>query len=149
MHPQKPTTNTLGTSCGKWGSWCGWLGGHLSERGRVDSPRTTTLTSWLYTTRWRVGTQRTTSSPPVPIQPNKDMGHLINTLTMGLQLGTPHINTLSGNTSPGKLEASFEQWNHEVHCVKDHCPRVSGQGRYCALIERDRSKHGPIYRPFH
>ena len=38
----------------------------------------------------------------------------------GLHLGTLGINTFSGEAMPGKTEVSFEQWNHEVQCVKDH-----------------------------
>ena len=41
---------------------------------------------------------------------------------MGLQLGTPQINTFSGNATPGKMEVLFEQWYHKVQCVKDHYP---------------------------
>ena len=90
--PQKPTTATLGKSHGKWGSWCRWPGGHLSERGRVCSPRPTILTCPC-TSRWRVGAQRTTYMPPAPFQPDKDVGHLINIPAMGLQLGSLWINT--------------------------------------------------------
>ena len=100
--PPDTPFNTLRKTCRKWGSWCRWLGGHLSEKGRGGSPRATILTSCPCTTGWRVGAQRTISSSPAPVQPNKDMGHLINTLAMGLQLGTPWINTFSGNTMPGK-----------------------------------------------
>ena len=50
------------------------------------------------------------------------MGHLINTLALGLCLGTPRINTCSGEAMPGKTEVLFEQWNHEVQCIKDHYP---------------------------
>ena len=50
--------------------------------------------------------------PPAPIQPNEDVGCLINTLATGLHLGTPHLNTLSGEAMPGKTEVSFEQWYH-------------------------------------
>ena len=50
------------------------------------------------------------------------MGCLINTLALGLCLGTPRINTFSGEAMPGKTEVSFEQWYHEVQCVKDHYP---------------------------
>ena len=39
---------------------------------------------------------------------------------MGLQLGTPCINTFSSDATPGKTEVSFEQWYHEVQCVKVH-----------------------------
>ena len=49
-----------------------------------------------------------------------DVGHLFNTLMSGLHLGTLGINTFSGEAMPGKTEVSFEQWNHEVQCVKDH-----------------------------
>ena len=45
-----------------------------------------------------------------------DMGHLINTLA----LGTPRINTFSGEAMLGKTEVSFKQCYHEVQCVKYH-----------------------------
>ena len=50
------------------------------------------------------------------------MGHLIKTLATGLHLGTPQINTFSGKATLGKTEVSFEQWHHEVQCMKDHYP---------------------------
>ena len=40
--------------------------------------------------------------PPAPVQPVDDIGHLNNTLAMGLQLGTLQINTFSGDAMPGK-----------------------------------------------
>ena len=58
--------------------------------------------------------------PSAPAQPNADVGHLINTLTSGLCLGTPQINIFSGKAMPGKTDVSFEQWHHEVQCIKDH-----------------------------
>ena len=48
------------------------------------------------------------------------MGQLITALTLGLHLGTPKISTFIGNITPGKTEVLFEQWNHEVHYIKDH-----------------------------
>ena len=39
-----------------------------------------------------------------------------------LGLGTPGINTFSGDATPGKTEVSFEQWYHEVQCIKAHYP---------------------------
>ena len=48
------------------------------------------------------------------------MGQLITTLTLGLHIGTPTISTFSGNMAPGKTEVSYEQWSHEVQCIKDH-----------------------------
>ena len=36
------------------------------------------------------------------------------------QLGPLHINTFSGEAMLGKMEVSFEQWYHEVQCIKDH-----------------------------
>ena len=121
-HSQKPTTNTLGKSYGKCGSWCGWLGGHLSERGRVGSPWATILTSCPCTTRWGLQSRGQPPCPPAPIQPDEDVGCLINSLAMGLWLSTPQINTFSGNAMPGKMEVSFEKCYHEVQCVKDHYP---------------------------
>ena len=55
-----------------------------------------------------------------PAQP--DMGQLINTLTSGLQIGTPKISTFIGNMAPGRTEVSYEQWSHKVQCIKDHYP---------------------------
>ena len=37
---------------------------------------------------------------------------LINTLALGLHLGTPQNNTFSGKAMPGKTEVSVEQWYH-------------------------------------
>ena len=48
------------------------------------------------------------------------MGQLITTLTLGLCIGTPKISTFSGDMAPGKTEVSYEQWSHEVQCIKDH-----------------------------
>ena len=65
--------------------------------------------------------------PPWPIRPAQvdlDMGHLLNTLALGLHLGTPRVNTFSGDVMPGKTEVSFKQWYHEVRCVKDHYPEL-------------------------
>ena len=50
------------------------------------------------------------------------MGQFISTLMSGLQIGTPKISTFSGDMAPGKTEVSYEQWSHEVQCVKDHYP---------------------------
>ena len=52
------------------------------------------------------------------------MGQLITTLTLSLHLGTPKISTFSGNVAPGKTEVSYEQWSHEVQCIKDHYPEL-------------------------
>ena len=52
------------------------------------------------------------------------MGQLITTLKLGLHLGTPKINTFSGNITPGKTEVSFEQWKHKVQYIKDHYPEL-------------------------
>ena len=35
---------------------------------------------------------------------------------------TPCINTFSGKAMLEKMEVSFEQWYHEVQCLKDHYP---------------------------
>ena len=48
------------------------------------------------------------------------MGQLITTLASGLHLDTLKINTFSSDITPGKTEVLFEQWNHEVQCIKDH-----------------------------
>ena len=84
------------------------------------SPKTTISSSSSSTTRWKVDSSGTTSSPLRPALANPDIGCLINTLALGLCLGTPRINTVSGKAMPGETEVSFKQWYHEVQCVKDH-----------------------------
>ena len=66
-----------------------------------------------------------TGPQPKPVSPalaGPDMGQLISTLTSGLQIGTPKISTFSGDVAPGKTKVSYEQWSHEVQCIKDHYP---------------------------
>ena len=60
------------------------------------------------------------SSTPEACSGRSRCGASNNTLAWGLHLGTPRINTFSGEAMPGKTEVSFEQWYHEVQCVKDH-----------------------------
>ena len=57
---------------------------------------------------------------PHPAPSGSDVGQLITALALGLHLGTLKINTFSSDITPGKTEVSFEQWNHEVQCIKDH-----------------------------
>ena len=68
-----------------------------------------------------------TGPQPKPVSPapaGPDMGQLISALTSGLQISTPKISTFSGDVAPGKTEVSYEQWSHEVQCVKDHYPEL-------------------------
>ena len=58
--------------------------------------------------------------PPRLALANPDVGCLINMIELELPLGTPRINTFSGEAMLGKTEVSFEQWYHEVQCIKDH-----------------------------
>ena len=131
----------------EWGSWCGWLGGHLSERGMVGTCRTTNSTTCSYTIRWRWESRGQPPHPPASTQPNGDMGYLINTLATGLQLGTPCINTFSAKAMPGKREVSFERCYHEVLCIRP-LPRVNGQREY-HMIAKGASGYGQIYGPYH
>ena len=72
--------------------------------------------------------ERVPSGPPLqvpcPVHSGSDMGQLITALASGLCLGTLKINTFSGDVIPGKTEVSFEQWNHEVQCIKDQYPEL-------------------------
>ena len=61
---------------------------------------------------------------PCPAPSGSDMGQLITTLASDLHLGTPKINTFSGDVTPSKIEVSYEQWNQEVQCIKDHYPEL-------------------------
>ena len=74
--------------------------------------------------RWRKGSLWTTPVNTMPCSIWVRYGQLITALTLGLHLGTPKINTFSGDITPGKTEVSFEQWNQEVHCIKDHYPEL-------------------------
>ena len=59
---------------------------------------------------------------PGPTLAGTDMGQLVAALTSDLHISTPKISTLSGDVGPGKTEVSYEQWSHEVQCIKDHYP---------------------------
>ena len=61
------------------------------------------------------------TSPP---QADADVGHLLSMLAARLRKGTPGINIISGDATPGKTKVSFEQWYHEVQCIKDHYPEA-------------------------
>ena len=92
-----------------------------------------------------------TRPQPQPVSPapaGPDMGQLISALTLGLQIGTPKISTFSGNMAPGKTEVSYEQWSHEVQCIKDHYPEVVVQREHHEIPERSSSRHGLLYGPY-
>ena len=120
--PQKSPINAQGTPIGEQECKWRWPGGHLSEGGgflqdnhlhllpRHDKMEDRFLWDHL--------------QPQIPTQPNPDVGCLINTLASGLHLGTSRINNFSSEAMPGKMEVSFEQWNHEVQCVKNHYPEL-------------------------
>ena len=84
---------------------------------------------------------------PAPTQPDEDVGCLINTLAMGLWLGTPHINTFSSEAMPGKMEVPFKQWYYEVQCIKDHYPESVVRERYQTFSQRGGGRYGQIYGP--
>ena len=52
-----------------------------------------------------------TGPQPLPTSPapaGPEMGQLISTLTLGLQISTPKISTFSGKAAPSKTEVSYE-----------------------------------------
>ena len=49
-----------------------------------------------------------------------DLSHLLSMLLARLRLDTLRMNTFSGDATPGKTKVYFEQWYHDVHCIKDH-----------------------------
>ena len=53
-----------------------------------------------------------------------DFNHLLSMLTARLRMGTPRINIFSGDATPRKTKVCFEQWYHEVKCIKDHYPEA-------------------------
>ena len=71
-------------------------------------------------TSWGKGSLWTTPVTTISCTGRTRHGQLITTLTLGLCIGTPKISTFSGNVAPGKTEVSYEQWSHEVQCIKDH-----------------------------
>ena len=71
---------------------------------------------------WRYG-----EHVPWPISPpqlTSDVSQLLTMLTAGQRMGTPHINTFSGDATPRKTKVCFEHWYHEVWCVKYHYPEA-------------------------
>ena len=71
---------------------------------------------------WRRGSLWTTTTSATSCSIWFRHEQLITALALGLHWGTPKINTFSGDITPGKTEVSFEQWNHEIQCIKDHYP---------------------------
>ena len=141
------TPHTIGKSCRKWGSWCGRPGGHLSERQRVGSPRATISASCPCVTRWRMGAQRITPHPPVPVQPDEDVGYIINTLAMGLWIGTPHQHLqwwCYARQNEGVIWVVVPQG---MVC-KRPLPRVSGQRKH-STFSQGGSRHGQIHGSYH
>ena len=63
-----------------------------------------------------------TQQPKSPPQSTLGVGQLLSMLMARLRMGTPCINTFSGDATLKKTEVSFEQWYHEVQCLKDHYP---------------------------
>ena len=53
-----------------------------------------------------------------------DVGWILSMLMARLRMGTPHINTVSGDATPREIGASFEQCYHEVWCIKGHYPEA-------------------------
>ena len=74
-----------------------------------------------------------TKWPTSPQQAN--VGCLLGMLAARLRMGTPRINTFIGDATPGKTEVYFEQWYHEVQCVKDHCPETVVQESIIWLLK--------------
>ena len=98
------------------GDWACPLGNVVPEEGdsEVTFPR---------------GGRVPTGPQPLPTSPalaGPEMGQLISALTSGLQVGTPKISTFSGEAAPGKTKVLYEQWSHEVQCIKDHYPGIGG-----------------------
>ena len=102
-----------------------------------------------------MGTQRTTTSTHCPPQPDEDVGWSYKHASYQTVTRYPmHINTFNGEAMLGKMEVSFEQWYHEVQCVKDHYPELviwestskitkGGSGRYHPGTWALLPVHGP------
>ena len=57
-----------------------------------------------------------------------DVSCLLSTLAARLRIGTPEL-------TPGKTEVSFEQWYHEVQCIKDHYAETVVQESIIRLLK--------------
>ena len=68
-----------------------------------------------------VGTWQDHAAAHKSPQANGCVSWLLSKVMAGLGMGSPRINTFSGDATPGKTEVSFEQWYHKVQCVKNHC----------------------------
>ena len=93
-----------------FGQWWGPVGGVDAS---LDDGKVTLQggTGWVPSklVQWPTGAPQT-----------EDVGCLLCTLMARLRLGTPRINTFSGDTTPGKTKVSCKQWYQEVQCIKDH-----------------------------
>ena len=77
------------------------------------------------------------------------MGHLINTLASGLCSGCPSNKYLQWQSHAlGKTEVSFQQWHHEVQCVKDHYPESVVWESIVRSLKGSSSRHGQVYGPY-
>ena len=99
-------------------------------------------------TGWRGAPSGPPQRPPCPALAGPDMGQLITTLTSGLCIGTPKISTFSGDMAPGKTEVSYEQWSHEVQCIKDPLPRVGGEGKHHKICQGGNGRYDSLHGPY-
>ena len=67
-----------------------------------------------------MGAQQAATVAHRPPHTEENVGHLLSNLATRLRLGTPRINTFSGDAMSGKTDISFKQWDHELQCIKDH-----------------------------
>ena len=59
---------------------------------------------------------------PHPAPSGSHMGQLILPWHWVCTWAPQKINIFSGDITPGKTEVSFEQWNYQAQCIKDHYP---------------------------
>ena len=76
------------------------------------------------------------------------MGQLITTLTLGLHIGIPKISTFSGDMAPGMTEVSYEQWSHEVQCIKDHYPELVVRESIMRSLKGCSGRYGSLHGPY-
>ena len=88
------------------------------------------------------------SQAPCPAPAGSDMGQLITALTSGLHIGTPKINTFSGNITPGKTEVSYEPVEPWGSMHKRPLPRVSGLGEHHEISQGGSGRHGLVHGPY-
>ena len=88
----------------------------LAEGSREANHLSSTFTSWGKSSLW------TTTAITLSCTSRTRYGATHHCPNFRSAISTPKISTFSGDVAPGKTKVFYEQWSHEVQCIKDHYP---------------------------